>query len=509
MSSITERGARLLVRARGLAPRRAGRRARTGERGQVLVIFAFGIVGILAVAALVFDVGQNLFERRKQQDAADASALAGARWLVTPACKAGSTVATCPEAYAAAMALAATHGYSATQTTVNIPPTSGAFAGLPGHIEVQIEGSRGSYFAGVVGISSFRIGANAVAANVRDYPLPYSLMSLNATACKAGQVAGNGVLLIEGDIAVASTCTSPGSLSFDGNNVVVSVSGECATGGEIDYGPSTTVACGSVVEHAPPVSDPLVGLAPPAIGGSVVPNPPAAMRVTGAHTASNRPPNGCPGSTSPSTAAAPAGCTVQFNRDKVVWIYPGVYYGGLKLREVSSELTVYMAPGVYYMAGGGFEVSGDLVVKSVDAATATDPYPTTFGGGVLIYNTDNPTTCSSGGVACIKAVDFQNTIGGEVRLRGYTSSTYTPLILWQDRNASAQPALSMQGNTAMTIQGTIYLPKADFTYTGNGAGEVLEAQVICDEFNVAGNGSLTIAYDPADAVKVSGVGLVQ
>lgn len=509
MSSTTEPSARPGSLAGRLLARRAGRGGRSAERGQVLVIFAFGIVGILAVAALVFDVGQNLFERRKQQDAADASALAGARWLVAPACKIRSTVATCPEAYAAAMALAATHGYGATQTTVNIPPTRGAFAGLPGHIEVQIEGSRGSYFAGVVGISSFRIGATAVAANVRDYPLPYSLLSLNPSACKAGHVSGNGVVLIEGDVAVASTCTSPGSLSFDGNNVIVNVNGECATAGEIDYGPSSTVACGTVAESAAPMSDPLVGLAPPRIGGSVVPDPPAAVRVTGAHTASNRPPNGCPGSTTPSTAASPAGCTIQFNRDKVVWIYPGVYYGGLKLREVSSELTVYMAPGVYYMAGGGFEVSGDLVVKSVDAADSTNPYPTAFGGGVLIYNTDNPTTCASTAVACIKAVDFQNTVGGEVRLRGYTGPTYAPMVIWQDRNASAQPALSMQGNTAMTIQGTIYLPKADFSYTGNGAGEVLEAQVICDEFTVAGNGSLTIAYDPDDALKVSGIGLVQ
>lgn len=509
MSSITERGSRLLAIAGRLAPRRAGRRARAGDGGQVLVIFAFGIVGILAVAALVFDVGQNLFERRKQQDAADASALAGARWLVTPACKVTSTVATCPEAYAAAMALAATHGYGASQTTVNIPPTRGAFAGLPGHIEVQISGSRGSYFAGVVGMSSFRIAAAAVAANVRDYPLPYSLLSLNESACKAGHVAGNGVVLIEGDLAVASTCTSPGALSFDGNNVIVNVTGECATAGEIDYGPSSTVGCGTVAEHAVPMSDPLIGLAPPTIGGSIVPNPPAAVRVTGAHAASNRPPTGCPGATTVSTASNPTGCTIQFNRDKVVWIYPGVYYGGLKLREVSSELTVYMAPGVYYMAGGGFEVSGDLIVKSVDAATGADPYPTAFGGGVLIYNTDNPSTCASSGTACIKAVDFQNTVGGEVRLRGYTGATYAPMVIWQDRNASAQPALGMQGNTAMTLKGTIYLPKADFSYTGNGAGEVLEAQVICDEFTVSGNGSLTIAYDPEDAVKVSGIGLVQ
>ncbi len=507
MSSTTERLRGLLRRPVGAAHRRPAR-GRRADRGQVLVIFAFGSIGILAVAALVFDVGQNLFERRKQQDAADASALAGARWMTTIPCRAGESVATCPEAYSAALALATTHGYAASQITINIPPASGPFAGYPGHLQVAIDANRGSYFAGVVGISSFRVGASAVASNIKDYPLPFSFLSLNATACKAGHVSGNGTLTVEGDIMVTSTCTSPGSLSFDGNNAFVNVTGECGTAGEIDYGPSTTVSCGSVQEQAPPIADPLADLKPPTIGSSSVPRPPAAMVVTGAHAGSNRPPSGCPGSTSPATAANPSGCDINFNREKVVWIYPGVYYGGLKLRETSQQLTVYMAPGIYYMAGGGFEVAGALTLKSVEAATALVPFPTTFGGGVLIYNTDNP-ACAGCGASGIKAIDFQNTTGGEVRLTGYTGPTYTHMLLWQDRNASLQPAVAITGNSSMTLNGTIYIPKADFKYTGNGGGEVLDAQVICDEFVVGGNGTLTIAYDPDEAVKIGGVGLVQ
>jgi Flp pilus assembly protein TadG len=506
LSSTTELLRRLL--GRPAASARPAVRRRRADRGQVLVIFAFGSIGILAVAALVFDVGQNLFERRKQQDAADASALAGARWMTAAACRASTSVANCPDAYNAAMALANTHGYPASQVTINIPPASGPFAGYAGHLQVAIEANRGSYFAGVVGIAGFRIGANAVASNINDYPLPFSLLSLNATACKAGHTHGNGTLTVEGDIMVTSSCTSPGALSFDGNNTIVNVSGECATAGEIDYGPSTTVNCGTVEEHATPTADPLAALTAPAIGSSVVPKPPAGLHVTGAHAATNKAPNGCPGSTSPSTAASPTGCTIHFNRVKTVWIYPGVYYGGLKISETSDDLIVYMAPGVYYMAGGGFEISGPLTLKSVVPADALNPYPTTFGGGVLIYNTDAP-ACAGCGASAIRAIDFQNTTGGEVRLTGYTGPTYTNMLLWQDRNASAQPAMGIQGNSSMTLRGTIYLPRADFNYTGNGVGEVLDAQVICDEFDIGGNGNLTIAYDPDEAVKVGGVGLVQ
>ena len=193
MSSTIDR-----VRALLRGPRR---RHRSAERGQVLVIFAFGAIGILAVAALVFDVGQNLFERRKQQDAADASALAGARWMTTTVCKTRSNLANCPEAASAAMALANQHGYPASQVTINIPPTSGNFSGWPGKIQVSIKSNRNSYFAGVVGIRSFGIAATAVASNVKNLPFPYSILSLNSSGCKSGWAHGNGLLTVHAEDA--------------------------------------------------------------------------------------------------------------------------------------------------------------------------------------------------------------------------------------------------------------------------------------------------------------------
>ena len=51
-------------------------------RGQVLVLFAGGFIVICLMAALVFDVGQNLLDRRTEQNAADAAALAGARYVI-------------------------------------------------------------------------------------------------------------------------------------------------------------------------------------------------------------------------------------------------------------------------------------------------------------------------------------------------------------------------------------------------------------------------------------------
>src|ERR671912_1529724 len=54
---------------------------RPNERGQILVLFAGAAVALLIVAAIAFDVGSMYLERRDQQNAADAAALAGARYV--------------------------------------------------------------------------------------------------------------------------------------------------------------------------------------------------------------------------------------------------------------------------------------------------------------------------------------------------------------------------------------------------------------------------------------------
>ena len=67
----------------GHAPGDAVRRAVSlRERGQVLVVFALGVAGLLAAAGVAIDVGRFYSERRFLQNAADAAALAAANALI-------------------------------------------------------------------------------------------------------------------------------------------------------------------------------------------------------------------------------------------------------------------------------------------------------------------------------------------------------------------------------------------------------------------------------------------
>jgi hypothetical protein len=166
------------------------------------------------------------------------------------------------------------------------------------------------------------------------------------------------------------------------------------------------------------------------------------------------------------------------------------------------------------VAGGGFTVSGNVDIYTVDAGG------TTYGGattsGAMIFNSHNPAdfaACeagTAGGSSCMARFDMNNT-GGIVKFRGYSGKVYTSLILFQDRRVANQTNTSVKlaGNAGMSVEGTFYLPKTLFDYTGNGSGEVLNAQVIAQEFKVSGGGSLTITYDPDTALTFSGTGLVE
>jgi hypothetical protein len=119
-------------------------------------MFVGGLFALLIVAALAFDVGMMLVERRDQQNAADAAALAGARYVLTSP----------GDAETAARRIALENGFddadSSEVVNVYIPAIHGRYAGLPGFIEVQIEGTRPSIFGGVIGRATWPVSAFAL-----------------------------------------------------------------------------------------------------------------------------------------------------------------------------------------------------------------------------------------------------------------------------------------------------------------------------------------------------------
>lgn len=478
---------------------------RKNEEGQVLVLFAGGVIVILGIAALVFDVGQALVDRRTEQNAADAAALAGARYIPTST---GTYQGLCSAApRSAALKQVDTACDAATQyliddhlsatVTVKYPPgPESQFSDLPNNIEVQINATRPSFFAGVFGIANRQTGAMAVAANSSGYSLPYSFLALDP--CGTSSVSGNGSITANGTVHLDSSCNP--ALTITGNGALNSP--ECDAVGTVSVS-GNGVACTTVKTGVQTSGDPLQSLPAPAVPttlGSIVAEP-----------GEKKAPVNCGyvyGAPSLTVTTPPAVCTFDSSYNKPTShkyrMFPGYYPGGLQL----NAGTFYMEPGIYYIGGGGLTMGGNgAVITSVDKGT------TVFGGGVLLYNgafnNDDPLFCSGGVITgCPGPMTF-NGSSAVINLKPIQTGIYTNIVIFGDRTTAAPITLN-GSSTNLNISGTIYAPLSLVTVTGSGAVSIA-VQVIAYDFKVTGSpgSSLTVTYSSGGVFQLTGVGLVQ
>jgi len=132
------------------------------ERGQAIVIIALAMVGLIAIAALVFDGGTAFSQRRKMQNAADAGAFAGARQLALGA--SDSTICAAVTEYTVTRNGAASFTATYTRSGTALGNVCGGSipSGATG-IRVVANTSFSTSFAGMLGQQTGSVGANATA----------------------------------------------------------------------------------------------------------------------------------------------------------------------------------------------------------------------------------------------------------------------------------------------------------------------------------------------------------
>lgn len=478
---------------------------------------------MLAVAALAFDVGMMLLERRDAQDAADAAALGAARYAFEADCTASASWA-CTSARTAALHIATLNGYDNSESnetvTVLIPPQHGRYVGLPNFIEVDIDSNRQSIFGGIVGRSTWPVGVMAVATNEQNATYPFSMIALNQTMCNAVQVTGTGSITANGNIqsnSNGSGCdTGVGFLVSGKASVdVIADDATCRSAGEIQQSGGGAMTC-TKDANAFILPDPLRNQAPPAKPGL----PPSIEWIGGAAYASI--PSGCPGASDAATEFAPKVCDLGKTKSTagVRWlIYPGLYPGGLTM---SNNAVAYMMPGTYWIGGGGVSLTkggmisvGSKADAAADAAACpnlTPNAPSSAGcawphydgcaagqpaacpidkGGILIYNSELPG--SPGGMI---------SLGGNTATLLITAPMNDPdavvddIVIWQDK--AVCQAGTINGSTSyVEVGGLIYSPCGSIVVNGNG-GTIILDQIIADSFTINGKGGNITVLDRTD-----------
>jgi Flp pilus assembly protein TadG len=503
-------------------------RSRSREKGQMLVIFAGALVLIMAIGALVVDLGFVFMLRRQEQNAADPGAVAAARYI--PAKDTG-------QMWTAACFYAVQNGFKAKRSdtnancpgvgtsdgsivTVHYPPSAAAveYAGDPSYVEVAVRQPHKSFFAGVIGMPTITVTSAAVAANDTGTSGTSSLVALKPTGCSTGKLHGGGsgggvdifpaagvdpaaggYVQVNSDCGAAlgsdDLCTSgPSSaLTIAGGTYLrsntVYVQGACTQGG------SSGTVLSTFDELAAYVGDPLALVRPPS---------PTDLTMRQCPTGPSSSP------TNPKKCNLPSGD---------VTLDPGTYYGGW---QIGNGTKLHLNPGIYILAGGGISQTGGIT-----EAVAS--------GRVLIYGTDSP-ACGVGGsaaVACQQEFDF--TANTTINLRGLDKASPCPpygtsgcpyggLLFWQDAHASgagtANADVNIAGSGSLYVEGTIYSAQGNVTVTGNsltngcvpniaGNTNCAAVQIIANTFDIGGGGILKMPYDPRQFYDLKLKGLVR
>lgn len=520
-------------------------RANRAREGQILITTAMALLVLMAIAALVVDIGFSWMLRRQEQNAADPGAIAAARWLKDPAT--GSPVdplTVQSQMNADACFYAQQNGFfggdsgcatalAAGNLLVKSPPTSGPYVGRDGFVQVTITASHPSFFGRIFGNNTETVVTGAVAANTAGNSNSSSLVALQDTCTggAAGNVNGGGTVTIfpvnPGTTGGYVHVNSPCGNSFDnicengvGNSALqisgtlitpyAYVRGSCTYNGAGANGlqcPTGVTSC--LTEDALPLGDPLAGLPRPDLNAFPAGTCPDGTVLSKTST------KGCDLPTKPSSAAD-LYCPQDTNGVNVCHLTPGVFYGGWS---VGSNVRLELDPGMYILAGGGIKLSAGSSIESVKGPGGVD-------ARITIFSTDGPnwqtiTAQRQGAITFTAQQAFQAkaTNAATCALVTPNACPWKGILLWQDGEGSNPTAtVKLGGNASTILSGTIYAPKANVLIDGgtstSGCADLttdsscLSIQIISWTWTITGGAVVDMPYDPAELYQLDQRGLV-
>lgn len=437
------------------------------ERGQALILIAFGAIALFAIAGLAIDGSHKYSDRRHAQNAADTAALAGALALARG------------EAQWELNALdrAMDNGYDnvfpSNTVEVHNPPVSGIYADCGDvhfdcndYVQVIITSNRATWFMRVIGIQSFTNIVQAVASKIDANPGfnfgGNAVVALNPTGCNALQIGGNSyVKVIGGGIYSNSDCLSTsfhqmGNCSpIDPDDPLYPLQVLDAEGDD----PGTITSVGGQQ-----LSCPSATVATYAVGAKQYPWPPPYQEIA-----------------EPVECSTPGGRT---SNSTTTFLTPG-YFAKIPGSGNSWKNTIVLSPGVYCI-GSTLKINNNqkLIANSL-TAVPTDP-------GVLLY-------FKPGG-------SFDISGGGEVHIWGINQANvdadssllpYKGFLIYAAPNyASGTPVgCTINGNSSSLFVGTIYAPYCKITMDGASSETGFQSQVIGWEVTFAGGAKIYLNYD--------------
>ena len=427
-----------------LRQRTARLRGRRGRRGFTTATFGVASVAILGMAAIGTDIGLWYLSFRNARSAADAAAMAGA---ASAAVHESDTVGL-QAAHSIATANGFTDGVAGATVTVNIPPVSGAYAGVAGAVEVIVTQVQGRFLSRLVASGDPVVGVRAVAALVNAGQA--CVLALGGSGL---QIGGNAIVASSACI-LASNRPGADSIRIFGS-ASVSAEGLSALG-ECDGCDSANLEIPAIQYAGAPATNPFAFL------NDNFPLPQA-----------------------PACAAQPNFSGANRTQTYQPTIPPTGLAAGATLTAYCSSVTLNandrlnLEPGIYYFYNAGLRVNGGNL-------TCTNCVPGT--SGVSIVFTGDPATIGT------VRMDGNGTIS---LVAGPQYNTeYSGILFYRDIRATANLGnyqTIINGGSNTRLSGGMYFPSSDVTYNGNMAtGPNPCTALVGQSISLSGNSSTSI-----------------
>jgi len=388
------------------------------EAGQALVFTAAALVVLMGFAGLAIDMGVMRHDKRLQQTAADAAAIAGASNLSFGGIAAGAQDAASRVGYTdnggGQVSNCTGAAVGAICVQVNNPPATGPHGCNGGacdrnYVEALVAVVHPTYFMKILGINSQTITARAVASNLGGNGCLYTL---NPPSSRIEGISGSGTIN-------ASTCGIVDNGDYNGT--VPNVTADTfAVSGSLSGRSATCTTPGPCPTFGiPAAADPLSTLTPPCTscsGGNIV-------TVKGS------------GNPTCGTGCAFSGGTYT--------ISPGTYCS-ITIDGVASDQVVF-SPGVYIIDG---------LSAGCSSASLNLGNDTISGTGVTFYFTNSSTLNMMTGTPTVNLTAPDS------------SGTYPGILMYQDPNDTPMPGPSLGGNNGSNYNGALYFPNNQLSFVG-------------------------------------------
>lgn len=399
-------------------------RLRKNTGGNILLMAGAGITVLVGAAGISVDTVQWYLWKRQMQQAVDTGAVAGAMAMTFGRDHNGAVTSE----------VGRTANTTHTIETVNTPPTSGAWSGDAGAIEVIATTSQALPFSSVFLSTPPTIRTRAVATAV----------AVGNPCVRALAVDGTGVDVFGGaqvNLGCPVSSNSPGGVSVDlggssylNTNLIMSVGG-------IDYSGGNVPSDASLVSYGLPVEDPL-----------------ASRSLDWSHITCSL-------------------NNMNITPSQTVELDPCVYRNGLRIQG-----DVTLNGGLYVIHGGTLTINSNARIRLAGT-----------GGVTFILTGNTPTTVATLSINGGADIDIRAPTAAEAA--SAPAHNFGSILFYQDPIASDLNN-TINGGSDINLQGAIYFPTNDLVYNGDSTQTAQCLLIVTQRVRFGGTNNIDNNCDP-------------